>query len=177
MTIKIRRIYNIFNWKTLIHLALIAAIALCLFHREYTSDYILYFVALALACTALVRTAYSPKGLNFEGRTLKYQEYRYHRPAYDDIDTDFGKPKFFIGRVHLRSFEVVMEIEKMDFRQNVIEKLFNTGHIRFEGKTGVGNLKTTKKATIYGITKFDTQKEEIERYVNQHKNDAYFEGF
>lgn len=147
MTIKLRKVYNLCRPKTVL-LLLLAVVAVGI---EYWFGGV-FWLAFAVPIICFVSCANHSKVLNVEGQSVKY---RVHRRRY------IGRKRMPSGR-YRNEYDYVYrdavgKAETVEFCQNIIEKIFNAGHIRFieDG--------TTNKHSVYGITNFDKTKQEIER--------------
>lgn len=152
MTVKLRKSFNVCRPKTVL-LSLLVIVILIL--EIYLADK--FWAVIMLPVIWINGSANHSRVLNVEGQSVKY---RVHRKRLAKV---WRTPN---GR-RIREYdyiyrEVVGKAETVEFRQNIIEKIFNAGHIKFieDG--------TTKKHSVYGITNFDKTKQEIERIFKTH---------
>jgi len=147
MTIELRKIFNLFRPKTLLILLaeVLVVVAVCYLEGTFSG-------AIIVPATILLCISPHSKVLTVEGQTVKY---RVHRRRY------IGRKRGWNGKYYNEYENVYREVvgkaETVELRQNIIEKIFNAGHIRFV-EDG-----TTNKRSVYGITNFNKRKQEIER--------------
>ena len=144
MTIELRKVFNLLRPTELLLLLMEVLVVVLACYRERFVWGI--FIVPILPFGHCIR--YS-KTLTVEPQIIKYKFYRKmrrsNRPGWQHVYLEAG------GRP-----------ETVEFRQNIIEKIFNAGHIRF---VEVG---TSRKRSVYGITNFDETKQKIERVLKTH---------
>ena len=144
MTIELRRVFNLLRPKELLSL-LIEVLVLALGCYQARLVWGMFF---ALVLPFWNFLPYS-KILTVEPQIVKYE---FHRR----VGRRYGR-----GLRYVR-WEAGGRPETVEFRQNIIEKIFNAGHIRF---IEVG---TSRKRSVYGITNFDKTKQDIERIFKMY---------
>ncbi len=144
MKIKLCRIFNVFNKKTIIY-SLILLFATLILGFVYNN---FWYVLLVPTFSALYCFNYT-----------KFTKIEYNSIIYKDFEilSNRGKGKTFKSI----SNEITVKVSQVEFKQNIIEKIFNTGHINFIDE------ENSCKHTIYGITRFNTKKFEIEQHLKQ----------
>lgn len=147
ITIKLRRVFNLCRPKILLILLaeVLGVVAACYLEGTFSG-------VIIVPVTIILCISPHSKVLTVEGQTVKY---RVHRRRY--VGRKRGWNGEYYNEYENVYREVVGKAETVEFRQNIIEKIFNVGHIRFieDG--------TTNKRSVYGITNFDKRKQEIER--------------
>ena len=105
----------------------------------------------------LVVLIHAPKKLRIKSNEIIYDQVLYVHP-------DFS----FVKGVHyLRVTYITENAKNIAFEQNFFEKLFNTGHITFEGyaviraKRDVHKIRARYNHSVYGIRKFDEVKKKF----------------
>lgn len=138
MKIKLCRIFNIFNKTTIIYslILLFATLILGFIYNNFL------YVILVPIFSIFYCFNYS-KFLKVENRTITYKNF--------EILSNIGRGK----RFKYISNEVTVKVSKIEFHQNIVEKILNVGHIRFAEADAA-------KHTIYGITHFNIGKQEIQ---------------
>ena len=105
---------------------------------------------------------HSPKEFVINEKMIKYYEFIIYRPM-----------SFVIVKPHvlflLKVNYTVLNYRNVTFHQNFIEKIFDIGHIRFEGdvtftaKRDEDRIKVKKRPGIYGIKHFEQFKKQFEK--------------
>lgn len=176
MTVQLLRIFNVFKWWAVVIIVPVAVAIGALIYYDCDIKYPI-MLTLVVALSIFTRAKAYPESLTFDGRVIIYDKYCRRSSSHRDIDMDFEKPRIHRRTYYYEKNRVVMAIEKMELGQNSFERIFNAGHIRVEGKIAPGTCKSTpRKIKVRGIANYDVQKNEIERYYNEHKYDEAFKG-
>ena len=150
MKIDLRKIFNLLRPKIVLLLLLSILLIVIGVVVGYGESIIL---GILTAIFALVSGLFPySKFLKVDGEGIKYRVFRRRFVGYGvGLHGEHHKKYEDVYR------EAVGKIETVEFRQNIIEKIFNAGHLNFieDG--------TTNKHSVYGITNFDKRKQEIER--------------
>ncbi|MBE6691694.1 MAG: hypothetical protein E7590_10560 [Ruminococcaceae bacterium] len=165
MKIKLRRIFNIFRPSTLAFLVLFTAfyIVSCLLIGYHPAEIPCFLLFLVLVLS-LVPFSYT------ESLELQDGKFVYTEACYRDHGFSF-----VIRRLTPQT-PVTFTIERLrgiEFKQNVIEKLFDSGHIILDGHTlytaderYVDSIKDREVHRIYGIPHFKEFQKEIYEKLN-----------
>ena len=145
MKIKLCRIFNLFNNIIIIYTAMLLLITL-IFGFIYNN---FWNVLIVPVFSTLYCFNYT-KFLKIENSYITYKDF--------EIISNRGKGKTF----KFISNEITVKASQVEFKQNIIEKIFNAGHINFI------NEEDSRKHIIYGITRFDDiNKFQIEKQLKQ----------
>ena len=152
---RLNRIFNIFNEKVYMYLILtnifilIAGISFNSFDKSSIAEFISIFVIIN-AITIISLVFHCPDSFTVIGKSLEFDDYISLRPEFR-----YGK-----GFWWLKVSYSVTEIKNVEFHQNVIEKIFDVGHISFSGKATFSAKRDLERIpdkndfVIYGIKHF-----------------------
>ena len=139
MKIKLCRIFNVFSKNTVVYsvILLFATLIVGFVYNKF------WYVLLVPVFGILYSFNFS-KFLKVENKTITYKDFQ--------ILSNLGRGRSF----KYISNEITVKVSKIEFKQNVIEKIFNVGHINFVEEESLC------KHSVYGITHFNIRKQEIE---------------
>ena len=138
MEIKLLRIFNILIKSTIIY-SLILLFATLILGFIYGN----FWYVIPVPIFSIFYCLNFSKFLKVENRTITYKDF--------EIISNFGRGK----KIKYINNEVTLKVYEVKFCQNILEKVFNAGHIEF---LDVG----AEKHVVYGITNFNIRKQEIE---------------
>ena len=143
MTVKLKRIFNLFNPPSWIPGAVLLVVLLI--WRGDESFVVRVSLDITILMIYLLALLDFPKSFSIEKGTIQY--------------TDRVRIRVFghRGGKSLRVNYTVRRVRDMEFCQNFVEKLFNVGHIRFRGSTSFDakerwedRVPDRKKHVLYG---------------------------
>lgn len=166
MEIKLKRVFNLFRMESMMFLLII--VLFLSFSVISSDDKVVSCLSIIFAFVcflSFIPMAYCKK-MNIEKGKITYIK-RVLRKKMSDSGFSIGVRR---GNNTVKALHIVMDIEKIEFKQNMIEKIFNTGHIIFIGKTDIVHedcvlLPRIEKHRIYGIPNFDGFCQELGEYI------------
>ena len=106
--------------------------AFCTMEKDHALFSIIFSAVLALVFWLIVLLSDFPYSFDLENGTLRYRYthriHKYKRSRY------------------VRTELIITQIQRVKVRQNALEKLFNTGHVTFEGKAKPHYLREYKES-------------------------------
>ena len=162
MTIKLRRVFNLFNptyW-----IPWFVLLAVLLIWRGDESLVVRVSLDIIVLMIYLLSLLDFPGSFSIEKGTIQYTD-RVRIPIFEH-----GK-----GRINVRVKYTVRRVRDVEFRQNFVERLFNVGHMRFRGSTSFDakekwedRIPGRKKHVLYGIPHFHEFQEQIKELIKEN---------
>ncbi len=143
MNIRLCRLFNIFNKTTVVYslILLSATLILGFIYNNFWS-------VLGVPFFSVLYCFNYSKFLKINRQTIAYRDF--------EIFSNLGRGKSY-KYIHN---EIIINVSKIEFHQNFIEKIFNVGHMEIIDDS-------LSKHTLYGITHFNVRKQEIDNYLKQ----------
>lgn len=161
MTVKLKRIFNLFNPTYWIPGAVLLVVLLIWKGDE--SFAVRVSLDITILMIYLLALLDFPKSFSIEKGTVRYND-RVRIRA-------FGHGR---GGISVRVDYTVRRVGDVEFRQNFVEKLFNVGRMRFCGSTSFDakerwedRIPDRKKHVFYGIPHFDEFQERIKEHLKE----------
>lgn len=153
-TLRLNLFFSLFNRRSVVYLVVyLIVLAASYFFLSVNATWVVLAFPFVFG---VYKIFFATKTLKFERDIIRFT-YTHH------VSTGYRKPT-----VPVIVDYTVMNITKLKFEQNAIEKLFGAGHISFTGRTFENsssiyskNIDIKTSFTFYGLTDFNNTKKEI----------------